>query len=56
MENLIKTYLMRDRTTDDIKIGKSTNVFYREKTLQAEKPTIEGMFYVEKDIEKLIEI
>lgn len=54
MENLIKTYLMKDTTTNYIKIGKSKDVIYREKTLQAEKPTIEGMFYIEKDIEKLL--
>jgi plasmid replication initiation protein len=54
MDNLIKTYLMVDTSTNYIKIGKSTNVFYREKTLQAEKPTIEGLFYVEDDIEKLL--
>jgi hypothetical protein len=54
MENLSKTYLMADTTNNYIKIGKSINVLYREKTLQAEKPSIEGLFYVEDDIEKLL--
>lgn len=47
-----KTYLMKDMSTGYIKIGKSSNPGYREKTLQSEKPTIELLFVIESAVEK----
>lgn len=46
-----KTYLMVDDNTGLYKIGKSKNPNFREKTLQSEKPTIEMLFVIDKDVE-----
>lgn len=48
----IKTYIMIDHNTGYCKIGKSKNPRFREKTLQSEKPTIEMLFVINKNIEK----
>ena len=47
-----KTYIALDHNTGFYKIGKSKNPALREKTLQAEKPTIEVIAVLKKDIEK----
>lgn len=47
-----KTYLMYDSNTNFTKIGKSKNPQQRERTLQAEKPTISLFAISEKDVEK----
>lgn len=48
----IKTYIMIDHNTGYYKIGKSKKPRFREKTLQSEKPTIEMLFVINKNIEK----
>jgi len=47
-----KTYIALDHNTGFYKIGKSKNPALREKTLQSEKPTIEIIEILKKDIEK----
>lgn len=47
-----KTYLMRDANICLTKIGKSKNPQQRERTLQAEKPTISLFAISDKDVEK----
>ena len=49
--NKIKTYIMKDAKTGLYKIGKSNNPEYREKTLQAEKPTIKTIKVFDYNIE-----
>lgn len=46
-----KTYIMKDSSTNLIKIGKAINPKYREKTLQSEKPTIFLFAVCEDNIE-----
>ena len=46
-----KTYIMKDSSTNLIKIGKAINPKYREKTLQSEKPTISLFAVCEDNIE-----
>lgn len=53
-ESKKKTYLMIDRNTNYYKIGKSETPKFREKTLQSEKPTIELIHVINKDIEKVL--
>jgi hypothetical protein len=48
----VKCYLMVDGSTGYVKIGKSKNPLKREKTLQAEKPTIKMLHYFENNHEK----
>lgn len=48
----IKTYIMIDHNTGYYKIGKSKKPRFLEKTLQSEKPTIEMLFVINKNIEK----
>jgi hypothetical protein len=48
----IYTYLMKDNHSGFIKIGKSKDVGFRERTLQSQKPSIELVAYVDRDIEK----
>jgi hypothetical protein len=48
----VKTYLMKDKSNNFYKIGKSINPKYREHTLQSEKPTIEIVKIWDKNIEK----
>lgn len=43
---------MIDHNTGYYKIGKSKKPRFREKTLQSEKPTIEMLFVINKNIEK----
>jgi hypothetical protein len=45
------TYLMLDKKTKLIKIGKSIKPLYREKTLQSERPIIELLFYINLNVE-----
>lgn len=47
-----KCYIMIDASTNYVKIGKSQNPGHRERTLQAEKPTIKMIHVFEDDIEK----
>lgn len=47
-----KTYLMKDSSNTFTKIGISNNPKLREKTLQAEKPTISLLYTFNKNIEK----
>ena len=47
-----KTYLMHDTANCFYKIGKSIKPKYREKTLQSEKPTVELIHIIDKDIER----
>ncbi len=49
-----QTYLMVDKATGYYKIGRSNNPYYREKTLQSEKPTIELICFTSSDIEGLL--
>lgn len=51
-ESKSKTYLMIDIANGFVKIGKSKNPKFRERTLQSEKPTIELYAVKDKDIEK----
>lgn len=51
-----KTYLMHDANTQYTKIGKSVNPRHREKTLQAEKPTITMFAVCENDVEKRLHV
>lgn len=51
-ESKSKTYLMIDVANGFVKIGKSKNPKFRERTLQSEKPTIELYAVKDKDIEK----
>lgn len=53
-ENNFKTYIMIDHNTGFYKIGKSKNPYFREKTLQSEKPTIEMLLVINQDIEKVL--
>lgn len=46
-----KTYIMKDTATGLYKIGRSINPSIREKTLQSEKPTIELIWIIDKDVE-----
>jgi hypothetical protein len=48
----VKTYLMKDKSNNFYKIGKSINPKHREHTLQSEKPTIEIVKIWDKNIEK----
>jgi hypothetical protein len=47
-----KCYIMIDASTNYVKIGKSQNPGHRERTLQAEKPTIKMIHVFKDDIEK----
>jgi hypothetical protein len=47
-----KTYIMKDCSNGYYKIGKSYNPIFREKTLQAEKPTIKIIKVFDSNIEK----
>ena len=50
----IKTYLMCDILRGFYKIGKSKSPLIRERTLQAEIPTIELVHVIENDMEKML--
>lgn len=47
-----KTYLMKDKNTGFIKIGRSTHPAKRERTLQSEKPTISLFKICDELVEK----
>jgi hypothetical protein len=47
----VKTYIMIDLTNGYYKIGKSDNPIKREKTLQSEKPMIELLHVIDKNVE-----
>lgn len=49
-----KTYLMVDNNTRLYKIGRSKNSEYRERTLQSEKPSINMLFVINIDVEKIL--
>jgi hypothetical protein len=44
-------YIMIDKSTKYVKIGNSINPYHRERTLQAEKPTIEMLHIFKENIE-----
>jgi hypothetical protein len=46
-----KTYIMVDKTTNLYKIGKALDPKYREKTLQSQKPSIELLHVMHKNVE-----
>lgn len=46
------TYLMRDKSTGLVKIGRSKSPYIRERTLQSQKPTIEIMMICDSNIER----
>ena len=48
----INTYIMIDKNTGYYKIGQSINITKREKTLQAERPTIHLLYSCGKNIER----
>jgi hypothetical protein len=47
----VNTYVMLDANTGYYKIGRSKSILEREKALQSEKPTIELVFSIEKNVE-----
>lgn len=49
-----KTYLMIDKNTGFYKIGKAIEPYFREKTLQSEKPTISILAFCDKNIENYL--
>ena len=50
--NKAKTYILKDKTNNTYKIGKSINPLKREKTLQSEKPNLKLIKIFENNIEK----
>ncbi len=50
-KDITKTYLMKDESTGQTKIGKSRTPKRRERTLQAEKPTISLLYVCDYDVE-----
>lgn len=48
------SYLMIDRSNGFVKIGKSANPRFREKTLQSEKPSIELLAICDDDVELVL--
>lgn len=50
-KSITKTYLMKDEATGQTKIGKSKVPQRRERTLQAEKPTISLLYVCDCDVE-----
>ena len=49
-----KTYLMIDKLNNMYKIGKSVNPKVRERTLQSEKPSIEMLYTIDRDVESVL--
>lgn len=50
-KSITKTYFMKDENTGQTKIGKSNAPQRRERTLQAEKPTISLLYVCDCDVE-----